>query len=89
MKSSPVMIFNSGPDTQVAQTGAGSPGQGIDYFDALTEVAVKKFQVKHGMAAQGEDGYGIVGPKTRAKLAMVPRPVTEARSGRTCPRTGV
>ncbi|MHB8661053.1 MAG: peptidoglycan-binding domain-containing protein, partial [Minisyncoccota bacterium] len=65
------IVLNSDPDTQIAQTGVGSSGQETDYFGALTEAAVKKFQVKYGIAAPGEDGYGIVGPKTRAKLATI------------------
>ena len=38
------------------------------YFGRLTESAVKRFQVKYGIAGPGEPGYGLVGPKTRAKL---------------------
>lgn len=38
------------------------------YFGPLTLMAVKKFQVKYGIAKPGDDGYGFVGPKTRAVL---------------------
>lgn len=41
------------------------------YFGPLTLSAVKKFQTKHGIATDGEPGYGIVGPKTRAKLMEI------------------
>ena len=61
-------VLNSDPDTRVAASGSGSPGNETEYFGALTEAAVKKFQVKHGIAGPGDSGYGFVGPKTRAKL---------------------
>lgn len=41
------------------------------YFGALTEQAVKRFQTKYGIVSSGSPattGYGLVGPKTRAKL---------------------
>ena len=38
------------------------------YFGPLTLAAVKKFQIKYGIANPGESGYGIVGPITRAKM---------------------
>ncbi len=38
------------------------------YFGTLTDRAVKRFQEKHGIATEGEVGYGVAGPKTRAKL---------------------
>lgn len=38
------------------------------YFGGLSDAAVKRFQVKYGLAGPGNPGYGYVGPKTRAKL---------------------
>ncbi|MEK7473486.1 MAG: serine hydrolase [Patescibacteria group bacterium] len=38
-------------------------------FLPLTLAAVKRFQVKHGVAKPGVLGYGVVGPATRAKIA--------------------
>lgn len=38
------------------------------YFGPATEKAVGLFQEKYGIAKKGDDGYGTVGPKTRAKL---------------------
>ena len=64
-------LLNSDSDTRVASTGAGSPGSESQFFGALTEKAVQKFQVKYGIAKAGEPGYGSVGPKTRAKLKEV------------------
>jgi peptidoglycan hydrolase-like protein with peptidoglycan-binding domain len=61
-------LLNSDPDTQVASTGVGSPGNETSYFGSLTERAVQKFQEKYGIAGAGVPGYGYVGPKTRAKL---------------------
>lgn len=61
-------ILNSDPDTRVAKSGAGSPGSETNYFGAQTGNAVKKFQEKYKIAKKGDGGYGLVGPKTRAKL---------------------
>ncbi len=41
------------------------------YYGSLTEKAVQKFQEKYGIVKAGEEGYGIVGPKTRAKLSEI------------------
>lgn len=38
------------------------------YFGSITRDAVGDFQVKHGVVAPGGEGYGRVGPRTRAKL---------------------
>jgi peptidoglycan hydrolase-like protein with peptidoglycan-binding domain len=38
------------------------------YFGSLTRAAVQRFQEKYGIAKAGDPGYGIVGPKTRAKI---------------------
>ncbi|MBI1999526.1 MAG: peptidoglycan-binding protein [Parcubacteria group bacterium] len=43
----------------------------LNSYGAATENAVKKFQVKYGIAGPGDPGYGEVGPKTRAKLENV------------------
>lgn len=61
-------ILNKDPETQVTTEGVGSSGNEGTYFGSLTEKAVQKFQVKHGIANPGDEGYGQVGPKTRAKL---------------------
>jgi len=57
------IILNSDPDTRVATSGEGSPGNETTYFGDLTENAVKKFQKKYGLP---ETGY--VGELTRGKL---------------------
>ena len=41
------------------------------FYGSLTEKAVQKFQDKYGIAGPGEAGYGVVGPKTRAKLSEI------------------
>jgi peptidoglycan hydrolase-like protein with peptidoglycan-binding domain len=62
-------FLNTDPSTQVSASGVGSAGAETDYFGTLTESAVQKFQMKHGIVARSDDpGYGYVGPKTRAKL---------------------
>jgi peptidoglycan hydrolase-like protein with peptidoglycan-binding domain/N-acetylmuramoyl-L-alanine amidase len=38
------------------------------YFGPATLAAVQTFQTAHGVAQKGDDGYGIVGPRTRAAL---------------------
>ncbi|MCE9541215.1 peptidoglycan-binding protein [Candidatus Kaiserbacteria bacterium] len=64
-------ILNSDSDTRVAASGTGSPGNESTYFGPATAAAVKKFQVKWGIAKAGNAGYGYVGPSTRAKLNAV------------------
>ncbi len=49
-------------------------GRVTGYFGALTREAVQRFQTKYGIVSQGTEqtaGYGLVGPKTRAKIAEV------------------
>ncbi|MFA5888949.1 MAG: peptidoglycan-binding domain-containing protein [Candidatus Paceibacterota bacterium] len=64
-------VLNSDSDTKIASSGAGSPGNETSYFGALTRTAIKKFQVKYGLAQPGGIGYGVFGPKTKAKMAEV------------------
>ncbi|MFH1979301.1 MAG: peptidoglycan-binding protein [Patescibacteria group bacterium] len=65
-------LLNSDPDTMIASSGVGSPGNETEYFGSLTEKAIQKFQMKHGVVSSVSDvGYGYVGPKTRAKLNEV------------------
>ena len=61
-------VLNSNPATAIGTTGVGSPGRETTYFGSLTEKAVGKFQEKYGIAKPGDEGYGRVGPATRAKL---------------------
>src|SRR3989338_8649218 len=64
-------VLNSDSDTQIASSGVGSPGNETTYFGSLTRTAIQKFQVKYGIAGPGAPGYGVFGPKTRAKMAEV------------------
>ncbi len=43
------------------------------YFGPITERAIWRFQEKYSIAKKGDEGYGIVGPKTRAKLNSLDR----------------
>jgi len=49
-------------------------GKVTGYFGALTKKAVQNFQKKYGIASSGNEnttGYGLVGPKTLAKIKEV------------------
>ncbi|RJQ36894.1 peptidoglycan-binding protein [Candidatus Parcubacteria bacterium] len=55
------------------------------YFGSLTTRAIQRFQERHGIAGPDDPGYGIVGPKTRAKLnelmgSAAPTPTPAASS---------
>ncbi|MBI2097691.1 MAG: peptidoglycan-binding protein, partial [Candidatus Vogelbacteria bacterium] len=82
-------LLNSDPETLVAVSGVGSPGNETDFFGNLTRRAVGKFQLKYSVIVSEEDnGYGIVGPRTRTKLvevfsgqtALVPIPESQTAS---------
>ncbi len=68
-------ILNITPDTRVALSGAGSPGNETEYFGNMTKTAVIAFQEKHrseiltpaGLVA----GSGLVGQNTRAKVRKI------------------
>lgn len=65
------ILLNRDPDTQVAEEGAGSPGNETDFLGPRTEDALKRFQCKHGIVCSGttlSTGYGNLGPQTRAKF---------------------
>lgn len=64
-------LLNSDPDTRVSASGVGSSGNETETFGPATEKALQKFQVKYGIAGPGSEGYGFMGPKTRAKLEEV------------------
>jgi len=66
---------NYGDDVSQLQSVLRAQGTDIypeglitSYFGSLTEKAVERFQVKYGIVNIGETGYGLVGPRTRAKL---------------------
>ncbi len=66
------IVLNSDPDTRLAQSGAGSPGNETEYFGPITDSAVRKFQEKHRsevlVPAGASNPTGFVGTYTRAKL---------------------
>jgi len=67
-------LLNLKADTQLGKDGLGSPGNETNYFGSLTREAVRRFQSKYSIVSFGDEqttGYGLVGPKTRAKLKEV------------------
>jgi len=66
------IFLNSASDTQLAESGPGSPNQETDYFGSLTKAAVIKFQEKHAQDILApwelEQGTGLVGKTTKAKI---------------------
>ncbi len=62
-------ILNADPATRIALKGPGSPGKETNLFGIATKAAVIKFQLKYGIVKSSRDiGYGVVGPKTKAKM---------------------
>lgn len=67
--------LNTDSRTQVASSGAGSPGNESSYFGALTKAAVMKYQIIKGVSATG-----MVDAATRAALNAVSVTTTAASS---------
>jgi hypothetical protein len=65
-------FLNSDPQTQLASSGAGSPGMETSKYGAFTALAVKKFQELYRADILAPNsllaGTGVVGASTKAKL---------------------
>jgi len=68
-------FLNMDPDTQLATSGAGSPGNETSYFGSITASGVTKFQNKYSaevLAPVGlSTGTGYWGPSSRAHANVV------------------
>jgi len=77
-------FLNQDPDTRIASTGPGSPGNETSAFGQLTRAAVIRFQEKYTsevLTPVGlSQGTGRVGSFTRTKLNMLsaPAPIANA-----------
>ncbi len=58
--------LNTDPETRVATSGGGSPGNETNYFGPNTKQALINFQRKHGLSATG-----VLDSQTRTKLNEV------------------
>ncbi len=69
------VLLNTLPDTRIASTGAGSPGQESTYFGMKTKLAVTKFQELYRndiLTPVGlSRGTGFVGGGTRTQIAAL------------------
>ncbi|MFZ2949866.1 MAG: peptidoglycan-binding protein, partial [Desulfuromonadaceae bacterium] len=79
-------MLNMSADTQIASSGAGSPGNETSYFGGLTRVAVGKWQAKMGISPTA----GYFGPLSRAKAngTVTTTTTTPGTTPSTIPATG-
>ncbi|NNM83636.1 hypothetical protein HKL94_00235 [Candidatus Parcubacteria bacterium] len=85
-------ILNQDPDTRIASTGPGSPGNETSYFGILTNAAVIRFQEKYANAilvpAGLMQGNGYVGLYTREKLNALSAVAVNTNSSATSSASG-
>jgi hypothetical protein len=77
-------LLNKDPDTAIARSGPGSPGNEVSTYGKATRDAVKKFQSKYKDVVLTPYGYtmptGVVGQATRNQLVSLYCGVASAQS---------
>ncbi len=66
-----LQVFLNANGFTVSTSGGGSPGNETTFFGSKTQAAVRLFQCSRGIVCSGSvtaNGYGAVGPRTRAAL---------------------